>query len=276
MGGCDVGYRNGRVKSGRVRPRRRRVAGGSRPRRSVAVLVGGWRTSSSGGGRPRRGFLGLQVALTGLLLANAVPDRRVAEQLRDAGRDGDLPAADYPRSSYGSRVDGFTDCLGLSSASRQRRAVIRRRRADDPCVSGCAPTNAWARPGESPPPAAEKQYLRMWNGYVVLTRPGVALLGVATTRLLSRCCARWLAVAGVRGAPARAVAIGFRDGPQAGLDGSVRSRPTCRCVSRKPTRQGCVTHLFGTIRARQAVVAANWLGRVGDDSGTTSAQRRPG
>lgn len=75
------------------------------------------------------------MALTGLLLANAVPDRRVAEQLRDAGRDGDLPAADYPRSSYGSRVDGFTDCTAVP------RQVVRTGPRSLPGASPCHTPN---------------------------------------------------------------------------------------------------------------------------------------
>lgn len=133
------------------------------------------------------GLLVLQlVFLLLLVLAQAVPNGPVITQLDRAVREGSYGPA-YVPDGLGGTADRFTECVivgyGVSSTDDPRSTWYRATGGPrlESCELGVAQIGALAA-GESLQPDAG--YFRYWNGYSVLTRPVLAVVGLTGLRLV--------------------------------------------------------------------------------------------
>ena len=132
------------------------------------------------------GFVAVQlVFFLGLVLALQVPDGPVVEHLAEAVEEG-IWGPDDARDRLGTRSDAYTECVvagtGLGGSPEDgplRRAAVMPRIGG--CEDGAAQVLA-LRDGE---PVQASSYAKYWAGYVVLTRPVIATLGLDGMRLLA-------------------------------------------------------------------------------------------
>lgn len=132
----------------------------------------------------------LGIAIVGALVlkvaAMAVPDDPVIEALESAVADGRI-GPNYPGDLRGGMIDRFTECYGFGiglADSKGRGDLVEA--LTDPALGSCERLSAWlAEP--SPRPDAASHYYRYWHGYVIVTRPVLAVggpLGVTAARTL--------------------------------------------------------------------------------------------
>lgn len=122
-------------------------------------------------------FLVLQIVfLFGVLIAEAVPDSRVADELAEAVADGRLTADSSSRSG----LDDYTDCVVLTAGlgdpadSHPAETAI-----TSPTLHRCeVAVPALAQYAVSGGLDAELEYFWYWHGYTILTRPLLALVGL--------------------------------------------------------------------------------------------------
>lgn len=137
-------------------------------------------------------LVGLQFVFFGLLVAaQAVPDRPIVDNLVSSIEDGTYGPVLIP-DRMGGVSDTFTECVLVSAGlgappeeSAFSRAVRMPRIAS--CTEGEADLRVLADGGvltaqELP---ADHDYFRYWNGYTVLTRPVLALIGLEGLRIVS-------------------------------------------------------------------------------------------
>lgn len=144
------------------------------------------------------GVLAIQVcAFAGAVVAELVPDARVAHSLATAIRTGDLTAAEYGRSPSGRQVDHFTECITLTEGLGDPEGTTPfETAATSPDLGQCSKavpklieferTGGFAHLGT---------YFRYWHGYAVITRPALATVGLGGARAISL----FLVVAGLIG-----------------------------------------------------------------------------
>ncbi len=133
------------------------------------------------------GLLGLQVVFfAGLVAAQAVPNAPIIMALATAVGDGTYGPA-YVPDGVGGSADRFTECVvigyGVSSPDDPRSVLARAAGGPrlESCEKGAQQIAALAAGEQVDPPAT---YFRYWNGYSVLTRPVLALLGLTGLRLV--------------------------------------------------------------------------------------------
>ncbi|MFN3255141.1 MAG: hypothetical protein ACE37B_05560 [Ilumatobacter sp.] len=127
--------------------------------------------------------------LVGLLLvsiANLVPDRLILDELAAAVARQELIPSNFGGATSGRPMDYFTDCIGLTiglgdeigtsrwSAPLRSPTLGACSRAV-PAIQGYVDGNGLERSNE---------YFRYWHGYAAVTRPLVATVGVAATRMV--------------------------------------------------------------------------------------------
>ncbi len=164
---------------------------------SGAVSSGAVRSGARRAGAVRSGarflasalaaLLGLQVVLlAGLVAAQAVPNGPIITALARAVDEGTYGPA-YVPDGLGGTADRFTECVvvgyGVSSTDDPRSTWYRATGGPrlESCELGLAQVRALAA-GQTLHP--EAGYYRYWNGYSVLTRPVLALLGLPGLRLV--------------------------------------------------------------------------------------------
>ena len=133
-------------------------------------------------------FAILQVAALALVIAaEMVPDRMVADSLLEAIDRGWVTTTHHPITGLDSRVDRWTECyaltmgLGDPPASNNFQTAIA-----NPQLGKCelsVPALLAYRDGALL--QSNFDYYRYWHGYTVVTRPSLAVLGVAGARMLA-------------------------------------------------------------------------------------------
>ncbi len=150
--------------------RRRRAAGAAR---FLALALGG--------------LLALQaIFFVGLVAAQAVPNAPIIASLATAVGDGTYGPA-YVPDGVGGSADRFTECVivGYGVSSPQDPRSVLARAAGGPRLESCelgAQQITQLAAGERVDPPAT--YFRYWNGYSVLTRPVLAIVGLEGLRLV--------------------------------------------------------------------------------------------
>jgi hypothetical protein len=146
------------------------------------------RDESSGILRLLATFALIQVAALALVIAaEMVPDRMVADSLLEAIDRGWVTTTHHPTTGLDNRVDRWTECFALTMG------------LGDPPTSNnvqTAITNPQLGKCELSVPAliayrdgaileSQFDYYRYWHGYTIVSRPSLALLGVAGARMLA-------------------------------------------------------------------------------------------
>lgn len=122
-----------------------------------------------------------------VVLADAIPDRLVMDELYEATLDGSLDSEPYGVGYSGSRIDEFSECkritvgLGAPPGTNTFESAVR-----SPTLGAC-PTAVprivgWAE-GEGL--IRSYDYYRYWNGSSVVFRPSIALFGLDGTRMIA-------------------------------------------------------------------------------------------
>ena len=135
--------------------------------------------------------VGLLVALTaagvvGLAFGELVPDRWVADQLVDARADGTLTDTGRFVGRTGGIGDHFTECISLSiglgdAADDNLATSIAAGTHLGPCNHLIPALDAYERTGRLP---VGESYLRYWHGTSSVIRPALAVVDLATLRVL--------------------------------------------------------------------------------------------
>jgi hypothetical protein len=127
------------------------------------------------------------LGLVGVLVAEVVPDGRIAYHLLRAEQTGVITPVERPTSVLGIRADQFTECTAFSVGlgDHPDEGFVSNTLLS-PAYVGCQRLEARLRRLEvtdTLPPGTP--YLRYWHGYAVLTRPALGLTGVAGTRWIA-------------------------------------------------------------------------------------------
>jgi hypothetical protein len=124
------------------------------------------------------------LGVVGVLLAELVPDGRIAYHLLRGEQADVVTPVERPTTPVGTLADHFTECTALSVGLGEHpdkgfvaNAML------SPIYAGCRKLEARLRHLEATDTlAAGTSYLRYWHGYAVLTRPALGITGVAGTR----------------------------------------------------------------------------------------------
>jgi hypothetical protein len=127
------------------------------------------------------------LAVVIVIAAEMVPDRMVADALVEGIDRGWISTTHHPTTGLDNRVDRWTECTALTmglgdppESNNVETAIT------NPQLGKCelsVPALLAYREGEILEPLFH--YYRYWHGYTIVSRPGLALLGVAGTRMLS-------------------------------------------------------------------------------------------
>lgn len=161
---------------------RRGAAASSSPERPTSW----WRwllgTSSRG--------LGLVLALNcvfllGLVAVYSIPDEPVVDHLVQSLSDKSY-GPDYVPDGVGGTTDRYTECIVATSGVVAPGADINpwRKALLAPRLEHCNSAPFIRAVAAGDPDAHWGAYIRYWNGFAVLTRPSMALVGLMGTRLL--------------------------------------------------------------------------------------------
>jgi hypothetical protein len=127
------------------------------------------------------------LGLVGVLVAEVVPDGRIAYHLLRAEQAGVIAPVERPTTSVGTRADRFTECLSFSVGlgDHEGEGVVANAMRS-PAYVGCRRLEAGLRQLEATDTLAPgRTYLRYWHGYTVLSRPTIGITGVAGTRWIA-------------------------------------------------------------------------------------------
>ena len=126
------------------------------------------------------------VAMLLVFAADLVPDQRIVDQLNGAIDDSTFSGSDYGPALSGKQIDFFTDCIGITIGlgdlpqhSRWTSSIR------NPTLASCStavPLLVEAR-GDTDL-RRSWEYFRYWHGYTVVTRPLIATVGLAATRVI--------------------------------------------------------------------------------------------
>jgi hypothetical protein len=128
-------------------------------------------------------FLGL----VGVVVGEVVPDGRIAYNLLRGYRSGVLGVEERPLTPLATTMDRYTECVAVTvGLGDPRGSNFVKSAVLSPAYRGCEQAAArlealdatGALPEASP-------YLRYWHGYAVVTRPSLAIVGLAGTRWIA-------------------------------------------------------------------------------------------
>ena len=133
-------------------------------------------------------LVGLQlVALALVIAAEMVPDRLVADSLLEGIDRGWVTTTHHPTTGLDNRVDRWTECYALTmglgdppTSNNVQSAII------NPQLGKCeisVPALLAYRDGALL--ESNFDYYRYWHGYTIVSRPSLAILGVAGARMLA-------------------------------------------------------------------------------------------
>jgi hypothetical protein len=124
------------------------------------------------------------VGLLGVVAAEVVPDGRIANHLVRAEDEGIVDRVERDPSPLGTTTDHYSECVAASIGLGDLRGEnVYTRAMRDPAYYGCAQMvdklEVFRDTGTF---ALGWTYLRYWHGYAVISRPAIAILGLAGTR----------------------------------------------------------------------------------------------
>jgi hypothetical protein len=124
-------------------------------------------------------FLGL------LVLAQAIPDEPIVSHLLEAVEDGTYGANSEP-DNMGGTSSSFTECVAIGTGLGRPELNPWERAMRMPRIGNCAtgPDDLRRLQRGGTFPDAE-EYFRYWSGWTVITRPILALWGLAALRRIS-------------------------------------------------------------------------------------------
>lgn len=127
------------------------------------------------------------LGLIGVMVADAVPDTRIADHLLDAERAGIIGPSDQGPTPLGTSAARYTECtafsVGLGDPPGENAfASAMLATAYTGCERLGTALEEFEATGELRPGFS---YLRYWHGYAVVSRPSLAITGVAGTRWLA-------------------------------------------------------------------------------------------
>jgi hypothetical protein len=125
------------------------------------------------------------VGLLLVILAETVPDALVADALVEGIHKGQVTQTEHPRTGLDNRVDRWTECIALTvglgdptDSNKLKTAII------SPQLGKCGlAVPALLAYQDGKPLVSHYNYYRYWHGYTIVTRPSLALFGVAGTRM---------------------------------------------------------------------------------------------
>jgi hypothetical protein len=126
------------------------------------------------------------LGLVGVVMAELVPDGRIAFHVTTAMQRGEIGPENSTVSLLGTRADHYAECvaaligLGDPPGNVVKRALYSATAYG--CVGSMEELENFARTGELP---TQPDYMRYWHGYAVITRPALAIFGLAGTRWLA-------------------------------------------------------------------------------------------
>ena len=124
------------------------------------------------------------LGLVGVLVAETVPDGRIAYHVLRAEQADIIAPVERPTTPVGTQADHFTECTAFSVGlgDRPGRNIVENAMLSPAYVS-CRRLEASLRQLEATDTLVPgTTYLRYWHGYAVLTRPSLGIAGVAGTR----------------------------------------------------------------------------------------------
>ncbi len=133
------------------------------------------------------GLISFQIiALLLVFLAELIPDNLIADALVD-GVDEKWITAEPIKTGLDNKVDRLTECTALTMGLGDGKGSTRLETAiSNPNLGSCdrviSSLSAYES-GEKLIPVSH--YFRYWHGYTVITRPSLALFGVAGTRMIA-------------------------------------------------------------------------------------------
>jgi len=133
-------------------------------------------------------LIGFQLVGLALVIgAEMVPDRFVADALVQGIEEGLITEVEHPTTGLGNKVDRWTECIALTiglgdpDGSNNLQTAI-----TSPVIGKCGLTVPALRAyADGTSLEANGSYYRYWHGYTFMTRPSLALFGVAGTRLIA-------------------------------------------------------------------------------------------
>jgi hypothetical protein len=137
-------------------------------------------------------LLACQLAAAALVIAaEMVPDRLVADALVEGVDKGLVIDQEYPVTGLGNRADRWSECVALTIGLGDPPESHNLQTAfSSPSLGRCATAvPRLVAYSESHTLEAQRFYFRYWHGYTILTRPGLAAIGVGGTRLLAMAAA---------------------------------------------------------------------------------------
>lgn len=131
-------------------------------------------------------FAGLQVVFfAGLVAALAVPDKPILNNLSQAVEAGTYGPS-YAPDRMGSMSDTFTECVvagtGLGAPAQES---LLSKAVRMPRLSNCEEGATQILDLAEGRPASSGDYFKYWAGYIVLTRPALATVGLEGLRIIS-------------------------------------------------------------------------------------------
>ncbi len=126
------------------------------------------------------------LGLLGVVVAELVPDGRIANHLVRADQAGLLDPLQRSTSPLGTQRDQGTECtvlgIGLGDPAEMNsvESALMSPGYDHGCEGLDEQLHTLEQTGELPPSSIS--YLRYWHGYTVITRPAVGILGLAGAR----------------------------------------------------------------------------------------------
>lgn len=101
-----------------------------------------------------------------LFLGSSVSQNSQIQALRNSVSNGEI-SSNYPHAFGNTRLDGYTECLGLSiNLDGGRYSNQIQRVLSAPNVGGCKELKAWLK--QDPLPQTREHYFRYWHGEVLV------------------------------------------------------------------------------------------------------------
>jgi len=130
----------------------------------------------------------VQIVFFGLLVAaQSVPDKVIADNLAVAIKNGSY-GPDGLSDRMGGSSDTFTECIVAATGLGHEGENVFVRAAYMPrlgsCTGGAKPILEFAQ-GNALPNGVVSGYFKYWAGYVVVTRPVIALFGLTGMRIVA-------------------------------------------------------------------------------------------
>ncbi len=124
------------------------------------------------------------LGLAGVVAGELVPDGRIAYNVLRAHREGILGTEERPLTPLATTMDRFTECVAVTvGLGDPRGSNLVESAVLSPAYPGCKQSVARLEALDATGELREaRPYLRYWHGYALVTRPSLAIVGLAGTR----------------------------------------------------------------------------------------------